>query len=113
MRSGNKLLPSLGQGFDEVREWLCYNCPNVVKQRNNIDSFSIMTRLKDSWYEVEQMYTAPDATEPPLLSISKYVFVQEDERFFAKSEFVLELNVDGRITPENVKDKLATILTFS
>lgn len=114
MTAGNKTYPELGQAFNDIREWLCYSCPNVVKQfSNNADSFTIMTRLNDSWYEVEQMYTAPGATEPPLLSISKYAFIKEGEKFYAKSEFILELNVDGKITPQNIKDKLATILTFS
>lgn len=112
MTQGHNIYPSVGMG--SIKEWLCYKCPNVVKQfSNKVDSFVIMTRLKDSWYEIEQMYTSPDSKEPPLLSISKYFFIKEGEKLFTKLEFVLELNVDGRITPENIKDKLATILTFS
>lgn len=113
MVAGNKTYPTLGKAFSEIKEWLCYNCPNAVRQFSNTDSFTIMVRYNESWYEVEQMYTQENSKEPPLLSISKCVFYEEEGKYLVKNEFVLELNVDGKITPQNIQDKIATILTFS
>lgn len=60
------------------------------------------------------MYTGPDSKEPPLLSIYKLTMYEDDfDRHNIKSVLILEKDMDANLTPDNIKDKLATILTFS
>lgn len=95
--------------------WECHACPSTVKHYDNDeDWFSILTFFNGCWYEVMQMYTSPSSKEPPLLSIYKYTFYQDEyDQPNIKSVLALELNIDGQITPQNIDSKLATILTFS
>lgn len=96
--------------------WECHACPATVKQYTDDPSwFSILTFFNGHWYEVMQMYTPAEIhKEPPLLSIYKYIMYQNDSHNQSiKSEFVLELSIEGNITPQNINQKLATILTFS
>lgn len=95
--------------------WECHCCPNTVKQCDDgEDWFSIMAIHNGQWYEVMQMYINIGSKEPPLLAIYKLsIYEDEYDRPNIKSTFVLELNIDGQITPQNINTKLATILTFS
>ena len=95
--------------------WECHNCPHTVKQYDmDEDWFSIMVLYGGHWFEVMQMYTSWGSKEPPLLSIYKItIYKDEYEQSNIKSVLALELNIDAKITPENIKSKLATILTFS
>lgn len=95
--------------------WECHNCPATVRQRNeDLDWFAILAFYNGYWFEVMQMYTEPNSKDPPLLSIYKITqYINDDYNNAIKSEFVMELNVNGNITPQNIKDKLAVILTFS
>lgn len=93
----------------------CHACPSTVKYySSDEDWFSILTFYNGHWHEVMQFYSKSDMTEPPLLSIYKYVIYKPDAyNTSIKSEFVMEFNFDGKITPQNIKEKLATFLTFS
>ena len=95
--------------------WECHNCPATVRQRNDQqDWYAILAFYNGHWFEVMQMYTEKGSKEPPLLSIYKLTpYINDQYTDSVKSEFVLELNVNGNITPQNIKDKLAVILTFS
>lgn len=97
--------------------WECHNCPATVKQYDNDeDWFSILGFWNGHWYEVMQFYTLSpyDTTEPPLLSIYKYTtYRNENKQPCVRSEMVKEWNIDGKITPENIHQKLATLLVFS
>jgi hypothetical protein len=100
---------------DHYTLWECHCCPATVKQYDSDeDWFSLMTFHNGHWYEVMQMYTSIGSKEPPLLSIYKLTMYEDDfDRQNIKSSLILEINVDGQITPQNIKTKLATILTFS
>jgi hypothetical protein len=97
--------------------WECHNCPSTVRQyTNDPDWYSILAFFNGSWYEVTQIYIEnPDINKgPSLLAIYKYtIYMDENDKPNIKSDLALELNIDGKITPQNVKEKLATILTFS
>lgn len=96
--------------------WECHACPATVKQYTDDPSyFAIMTFYNGHWYEVMQMYVPEGAhTDPPLLSIYRYTYyVDEFKRNCIKTELALELSIEGNITPQNINQKLATILTFS
>lgn len=95
--------------------WECHNCPATVRQRpDETDWFSILAFYNGSWFEVMQMYTTANSKDPPLLSIYKLTqYINEDYEDAVKSQFVMELNVNGNINPDNIKEKLAVILTFS
>ncbi len=95
--------------------WECHNCPATVRQRSDDpDWFAILAFYNGHWFEVMQMYVKPDSKDPPLLSIYKLTqYINDNYNDAVKSEFVMELNVNGNITPQNIKDKLAVILTFS
>ena len=95
--------------------WECHNCPSTVKSySNDEDWFSILTFYKGHWYEVMQFYTEQDSKEPPLLTIYKLTVYQTDTHNTSiLSEFITEFNVNGNITPQNIKEKLATLLVFS
>lgn len=95
--------------------WECHNCPATVRQRNDHqDWYAILAFYNGHWFEVMQMYTEEGSKDPPLLSIYKLTqYINDEYNDAVKSEFVMELNVNGNITPQNVKDKLAVILTFS
>lgn len=95
--------------------WECHACPATVKQYPDDNCwFSIMAFYGGHWYEVMQMYVCADCKEEPLLSIFKYtMYFNENDEPQIKSEFVMEISEDGHITPENVHQKLATLLVFS
>ena len=95
--------------------WECHNCPATVRQRKDQqDWFAILAFYNGSWFEVMQMYTKEESKDPPLLSIYKLTqYINDVHEYAIKSEFVMELNVNGNITPQNIKDKLAVMLTFS
>lgn len=94
--------------------WECHNCPATVKSYNDDeDWFSILSFFNGHWYEVMQFYT-DTGKEPPLLSIYKYTIIQTDKHN-TQVQLILakEFNLDGKITPQNIKEKLATLLVFS
>lgn len=95
--------------------WDCHNCPSTVRQSaDDKDWFAILTFYNGHWFEIMQMYTESGSKDPPLLSIYKLTpYTNDAGNISVKSEFVMELNVNGNITPQNIKDKLAVILTFS
>jgi len=97
--------------------WECHMCPRTVKEfKDDPLWFSILSFFNGHWYEVMQMYICNDkeCKDPPLTSIYKYTFYTDDsQRPCIKSDLVLELNEDPKITPQNVDEKLAVILTFS
>lgn len=96
--------------------WECHNCPSTVKQYADDDYwFSIITFYGGHWYEVMQMYVPPEEhKEPPLLSIYKYtVYKNSQNQPSVRSELAMEFSIDAQITPQNINQKLATILTFS
>lgn len=97
--------------------WECHFCPATVKEYGgDEDWFSILGFWNGNWYEVMQFYvlTDLDPKEPPLLSIYKLTTYDNDgKQPCVKSEFVKEWNIDGKITPENIQHKLATLLVFS
>lgn len=97
--------------------WECHLCPRTVRQYEDDDLwFSILSFYNGSWYEVMQMYICneKECKEPPLTSIFKYIFYTDDKnKSCVRSPMVIELSEDPKITPQNVDEKLAIILTFS
>lgn len=99
--------------------WECHFCPRTVKEYDDDDLwFSIVTFYNGHWYEVMQSYICRDpncsAPEPPLISIYKLtMYEDEQERPCLKSKLVFEISQDPKITPQNVDEKLAMLLTFS
>jgi hypothetical protein len=96
--------------------WQCHACPATVTQSYDEDWFSLLAFWNGHWYEVMQFYVLrPDDTkELPLLSIYRYTtYLNDSDQPCLKSEFVKEWNMDGKITPENIQHKLATLLVFS
>lgn len=109
------IVPDSDQQFEHSM-WECHNCPATVKQYTSDPSwFSILAFYNGHWYEVMQMYV-PEGNhkDPPLLSIYKYtIYLNDLGKPNIRSELAQEHSFDGRITPQNIKDKLATFLVFS
>lgn len=103
----------------EYTHWECHYCPRTVKEYDDTDLwFCITSFYNGSWYEVMQSYICTDPkcipSDSPLTSIYKYTMYEDfQERPNIKSELVLELNEDIKVTPQNVDEKLALLLTFS
>lgn len=99
--------------------WECHFCPRTVKEYEDDDLwFSILGFYNGHWYEVMQSYICNDANcktkEPPLTSIYKYIFYEDSQkRPCIKTELVFEISQDPKLTPHNVDEKLALLLTFS
>lgn len=97
--------------------WECHFCPRTVREFEDDELwFSIMSFYNNHWYEVMIMYVCKDikCSDPPLTSIYKYSFYEDvQERPCVKSELVFEISEDAKITPYNVDEKLAMLLTFS
>ncbi len=95
--------------------WECHACPNTVKEYDDDDCwFSITAFFNGNWYEVMQSYVCSNCKEDPLLSVYKYTLYEDSTgNVNLKSEFVMELSQDAKITPQNVEQKLAMLLVFS
>lgn len=97
--------------------WECHACPRTVREYADDDLwFSILSFYNGHWYEVMQMYICndPKCKDPPLTSIYKYTFYEDAQgRPCLKSNLVFEISEDPKLTPQNVDEKLAFLLTFS
>ena len=101
--------------------WECHHCPATVRQYGtDKDWFSILAFFHGHWYEVMQFYvldqleTQLTKREPPLVSVFKLtVYMDGNKKPCVKSEMVVEVNEDAKLTPQNIHQKLATLVVFS
>jgi hypothetical protein len=95
--------------------WECHHCPRTVKEYDDDDCwFSILGFFNGAWYEVMQSYVCANCKEQPLTSVYKYsLYHDAQDKPNLKSVLVFELSEDLKVTPQNVDQKLATILIFS
>lgn len=106
-----------GDGRDSVvfAIWECLRCPNAVRQiQSQPKWYSLMVYYKESWYELTQTFGSVGG---PRLIINRLLFSEGEEggetRTFMESRRVMELRIDAKLTPDNVENRLPTILVFS
>jgi hypothetical protein len=108
--SNNNFLTSSGNNY----QWWCGNCPTPVKFNSSGDNRSIYVLHNDAWYEIIYLKNSEQyLVYQYITNISIDVYVgQEDHK--SERKFIVQLPSEkDTITPDNIKNKLLTILVFS
>lgn len=94
-------------------QWFCINCPCQVAYGTNMDDYTLMVLHNKYWYNIAYL---PHSKQYVIYKLTTYLAVHPEranESIYSTRELIKTIESEKNITPQNAKDKLLTILTFS
>lgn len=94
-------------------EWVCVKCPNPVTYSVTDKRVTIWSTYNDCWYsiaymEVNKQYVVHKEGFEIVINVDN-----RKEEYNYRGAVAIQVSSDKNITPENAKEKLALLLTFS
>ena len=96
---------------DEDAIWECFSCPKVVRQSNyDTNWYAILCHHNGKLYEVTHYVHSGN---PGWFIVCREVTEDPPGTFTLKSVEVVDIKVEADINPQNITQKLSTMLVFS